>query len=102
MNRATSSTVTTIITNASTSRNNAPEYAAEKQSKRDERTKQRKLEQVEQMISDIETRITELEHLMTDPDVMLDYIKLRDIQEQIETSRVKLDDYYTEWEALSK
>jgi len=91
-----------VAANAVESKNPAPVYEADKQAKREERSKQRKLEQIELSISTIESEIDELANRMTDPEVLHDYILLRDIQEQTERAQAKLDQAYAEWEALSE
>jgi ATP-binding cassette subfamily F protein 3 len=82
--------------------NVVPAYEADKQAKREERNKQRKLEQIEQAIATLEDQITELEHRMSAPDVLHDYMLLRELQEQMERTRVELDQAYAEWEVLSE
>ena len=82
--------------------NVVPVYEADKQAKREERSKQRKLEQIEQSIAILEDQITELENRMVAPDVIHDYVLLRELQQQTELTRAELDQAYSEWEALSE
>lgn len=77
-------------------------YELSKQAKRDERTRQRKLEQLEQNIATLEQQITELEEQLTDPAIFNDYLRIQDIQAQIETHRTSLAQAYEEWETLSE
>ncbi|MFX3636184.1 MAG: ABC-F family ATP-binding cassette domain-containing protein [Candidatus Pristimantibacillus sp.] len=77
-------------------------YELSKQAKRDERTRQRKLEQLEQNIAALEQQITELEEQLTDPAIFNDYLRIQDIQAQIETNRTSLAQAYEEWETLSE
>jgi ATP-binding cassette subfamily F protein 3 len=90
------------VSNATESRNVIPVYEADKQAKREERSKQRKLEQLEQSIATLESKITALDNRMAEPDVLHDYILLRDIQQKTEHARTELDQAYAEWEALSE
>ncbi len=96
---ASSATTTTKTTEA---RNVVPVYEADKQAKREERSKQRKLEQLEQSIAALEDQISELESRMAAPDVLHDYVLLRELQQQTELTRAELDQAYEEWEALSE
>lgn len=101
-NRIAAMGKTAVASNVAETRNAAPVYEADKQAKREERSKQRKLEQLELSIATLEGEITELENRMAAPDVLHDYILLRDIQQQTELTRVELDQAYAEWEALSE
>jgi ATP-binding cassette subfamily F protein 3 len=102
MNRRTTAGGVVVTANAAEARNVVPVYETDKQAKREERGKQRKLEQLEQSIAALEADIAALEERMTVPEVMVDYILLRDIQQQIERARAELDQSYAEWETLSE
>lgn len=101
-NRIAAAGQTSVAANDAEARNFVPDYEADKQAKREERNKQRKLEQIEQSIATFESEITELENRMSAPDVLHDYMLLRDLQQQMERSRVALDQAYAEWETLSE
>ncbi|MUT67869.1 ABC-F family ATP-binding cassette domain-containing protein [Paenibacillus sp. NEAU-GSW1] len=77
-------------------------YESDKQAKRDERAKLRKLEQTEQTISKLEEQIAELEVQLTDPAVFNDYMRIQEIQAQIDAHRASLTAAYEEWEQLSE
>jgi ATP-binding cassette, subfamily F, member 3 len=76
------------------------DYEADKQAKRDERAKQRKREQAEADIAQLEQRLEELELQMTSEEMVTDYMKLRDKQAEAERTRASLDEAYAAWEAL--
>ncbi|MGO4376502.1 multidrug ABC transporter ATP-binding protein, partial [Paenibacillus sp. MCAF20] len=75
-------------TNASKSAaiDNAPatSYEADKQAKREERSRQRKLEQLEQDIASEEQQIAEWEEKLADPAIFNDYVRIQEIQAEIE------------------
>lgn len=77
-------------------------YELDKQAKREERSRQRKLEQLEQDIASLEEQIAELEVQLTDPAIFNDYMAIQEIQAQIETKRNTLTTSYEQWEALSE
>lgn len=101
-NRIAAASHPATTSKAAEARNVVPVYEADKQAKREERSKQRKLEQLEQSITALEDQISELENRMAAPDVLHDYILLRELQQQTELTRVELDQAYSEWEALSE
>lgn len=77
-------------------------YELDKQAKREERTRLRKLEQLEQTIAATEQQIADLEEQLTDPAIFNDYMRIQDIQTQIEAHRTSLTLSYEEWEQLSE
>lgn len=78
----------------------ASSYETEKQAKRDERNRQRKVEQLEGQISELEQLISELENQLTDPDVFNDYVRVAEIQKEIDQKRSDLQQVYEQWEQL--
>jgi ATP-binding cassette subfamily F protein 3 len=76
------------------------DYEADKQAKRDERARQRKREQSEADISRLENELSELELAMASPEMVTDYMKLREKQAEAEKTRVALEEAYQTWEAL--
>ncbi|GBG08112.1 multidrug ABC transporter ATP-binding protein [Paenibacillus agaridevorans] len=78
----------------------ANSYEAEKQAKRDERNKQRKLEQLEAQIAELEGAVAELEEQLTDPAIFNDYISIQEIQASIEEHKQTLSAAYEQWEEL--
>ncbi|MGG0815997.1 ABC-F family ATP-binding cassette domain-containing protein [Paenibacillus alvei] len=75
-------------------------YEADKQSKREERARQRKLEQIEKQIAELEAEIAARELELTEPDVFNDYVRVQFIQEQLDATKAALDEVYAEWELL--
>ncbi len=78
----------------------ASSYEADKQAKREERAKQRRIEQLETEIADGEERIAELEQQLTDPAIFNDYVRIQEIQSEIEQCKTSLAAAYEEWELL--
>ncbi|MDQ0063529.1 ABC-F family ATP-binding cassette domain-containing protein [Paenibacillus harenae] len=79
---------------------NAPatSYEADKQAKREERSRQRKVEQLEQDIANGERQIAELEEKLADPAIFNDYVRIQEIQAEIEKHKTALANAYEEWE----
>jgi len=75
-------------------------YEAEKQSKREERYRQRRLEQLEADIAAAEQEIAELEERLTDPEVYNNYVAIQELQQQIDERKSQLNGWYVEWEKL--
>ncbi|WP_219833938.1 ABC-F family ATP-binding cassette domain-containing protein [Paenibacillus sp. R14(2021)] len=75
-------------------------YEADKQAKRDERSRQRKQEQLENDIARLESEITALEEQLTDPEVYNDYVRVGTIQSDIDTKKAQLQSVYDAWEEL--
>ncbi|ANY70743.1 multidrug ABC transporter ATP-binding protein [Paenibacillus sp. BIHB 4019] len=87
---------------AAVSSDNVSDYALDKQAKREERSRQRKLEQVEADIADLEQAIADLELQLTDPAIFNDYMRIQEIQSQIDQKRIALSEAYEQWETLSE
>lgn len=77
-------------------------YELDKQAKREERSRLRKLEQLEQEIAALEEQIAELEVQLTDPAIFNDYMAIQEIQAKIEEKRTSLNTAYEQWEQLSE
>lgn len=75
-------------------------YEVEKQQKRAERNKQRKLEAIEAEIAQLETSIAEWEEKLADPAVFNDYIRIQEIQAEIAQLKQSLEANYEQWEEL--
>lgn len=76
------------------------DYEADKLAKREERTKQRKVEQVEADIARVEAEVNALEFELTQPGVFNDYLLVQEKNLAIETRKSSLQHYYLVWEAL--
>lgn len=80
----------------------AASYEADKQAKREERNRQRRLEQLEALIAELEDTITGLEHELTLPEVYQDYTAIQERQAVIDRHKTELSAVYEEWEALAE
>lgn len=76
------------------------DYEAEKQAKRDERNRQRKIEQLEREIAGREETVAALERQLAEPDVYNDYVKVQQIQALLDQEKAALERCYEEWETL--
>lgn len=75
-------------------------YEADKQAKREERSRQRRIEQLEADISRLETEIAGLESELASPEVYNDYLLVQEKNEAIDSRRAELEKVYAEWEEL--
>ncbi|MDF2935247.1 MAG: transporter ATP-binding protein [Paenibacillaceae bacterium] len=75
-------------------------YEDNKQAKREERSRQRKVEQLEQEIGRLEQEIAELEEQLTLPEVYNDYIAVQGINAALDAKREELQGHYEAWEQL--
>jgi ATP-binding cassette subfamily F protein 3 len=75
-------------------------YEQEKQQKRDERARQRRIEQVEAELMSLEEEIQELEAEIAQEEVYTNYKKLQEKNEALQTRREKVQQLYAEWEEL--
>jgi ATP-binding cassette subfamily F protein 3 len=75
-------------------------YEADKLAKREERTKQRKLEQVEADIARYESEVSALELELTQPGVYNDYLLVQEKNANIDTKKNALQQLYADWEVL--
>ncbi|CAK4824564.1 unnamed protein product [Aphanomyces euteiches] len=76
------------------------DYEADKLAKREERSKQRKVEQVEADIARIEDEVSALELELTQPGVFNDYLLVQEKNASIEAKKLALQRHYADWEAL--
>ncbi|WP_018886671.1 ABC-F family ATP-binding cassette domain-containing protein [Paenibacillus massiliensis] len=81
-------------------KNGASSYAAGKQAKSEERSRQRKVEAYEQQIAELEETIHALELEMASPEVYQDYEALQAIQGKLEERKQELTEVYSAWEQL--
>ncbi|MNI45217.1 putative ABC transporter ATP-binding protein [compost metagenome] len=89
-------------TDSTSMKTGAASFEADKQAKREERARQRRMEQLEEIIANLETEIERLEHELTDPDVYQDYTAIQERQTIIEEHKTKLTSAYEEWESLAE
>ncbi|MCA1295639.1 ABC-F family ATP-binding cassette domain-containing protein [Paenibacillus sp. alder61] len=79
----------------------ATSYEAEKQAKRQERARARRLEQLEESIAKFESDIADLEAELMLPEVYQDYAVLQERQAAIDKLKSELGAAYEEWEKLA-
>lgn len=75
-------------------------YEQEKQQKRDERAKQRRIEQLEAELMTLEEEIVALEAELALEEVYTDYKRLQETNEAVQSRREKVQALYEEWETL--
>lgn len=74
----------------------------DKETKKKERKIQRQIEDIEQIMSDLETTIAKLEEELCDPDVFSNHEKALIIQTQLDEEKVKHEEYELQWLALQE
>ncbi|WP_375566966.1 ABC-F family ATP-binding cassette domain-containing protein [Bacillus pumilus] len=77
-------------------------YAEEKELKKKERQKQRRIEEIEKRIAVIEEKLGENEELLCDPAIFQNHEKVQDIQTENDTLNQELESLFAEWEELSE
>ncbi|WDH83813.1 ABC-F type ribosomal protection protein [Paenibacillus urinalis] len=92
----------TVVVETTPEKSGAATFQAEKQAKREERNRQRKLDSLEVQIATLEEQIEVQQAEMAKPEVYQDYMKLQEIQQHIETLKSNLSTAYEEWEALAE
>ncbi|MNH87123.1 putative ABC transporter ATP-binding protein YheS [compost metagenome] len=85
---------------ASEGKTGAKSYEADKQAKREERSRQRRIEQLEQLIAQHEDSISGLEAELAEPEVYQDYVAVQERQTRIDGLKAQLTEAYSEWEEL--
>lgn len=75
---------------------------AEKETKTLNRQRQRRLEQLEQMLKEQEAEVNRLEEELCDPAVYGDYVRAKDVQSSLETAREQWELLFHEWEELQE
>lgn len=76
-------------------------FEADKQAKREERNRQRRLAALEEQIQSLEEEISKLDAEMAKPEVYQDYVALQEHQQQQEEKKNQLETIYAEWETLA-
>jgi ATP-binding cassette subfamily F protein 3 len=75
-------------------------YESEKLAKREERQRQRRLEQLELTITALENEVSSIETHLADPIIYNNYVTVQQLQANIEEIKTQLAQYYEEWETL--
>ncbi|MDQ0194019.1 ABC-F family ATP-binding cassette domain-containing protein [Paenibacillus wynnii] len=76
-------------------------FEADKQTKREERTRQRRIAELEENISSLEEEIAGIENEMTKPEVYQDYMALQEHEQDLKIKKERLAGYFSEWEILA-
>lgn len=87
-------------TNATSAKSGAIAFEADKQAKREERARARRIEQLEEQIAELEGKIEALEAELTLPEVYQDYVAVQERQVAIDHHKNELTNVYEEWESL--
>lgn len=81
---------------------NKRSYEQDKEAKKLERQKQRRLQEVEERISIIELQIEKNEELLCDPAIYQDHTKVQEINSENDGYQAELDNLMNEWEVLQE
>ena len=76
-------------------------YEADKQAKREERNRQRRISELEENIARLEEAISAIEHEMTKPEVFQDYMALQEHESDLKDKKGQLGELFSEWEKLA-
>ncbi|WP_079504162.1 ABC-F family ATP-binding cassette domain-containing protein [Mesobacillus jeotgali] len=76
-------------------------YQQDKEAKKLERQRKRRMEEVEALIDKLETEVAEYEELLCDPEVFQDHEKAGEINSKIEAAKETLDELMEEWTELA-
>ncbi|MEK4221798.1 ABC-F family ATP-binding cassette domain-containing protein [Bacillus sp. FSL W8-0102] len=77
-------------------------FALDKEAKKAERKKRRRIEEIEQTIEQKETLLSEKEALLVQPDIFQDYEKAHAINQEIEQLKAEIDQLMEEWTELQE
>ena len=77
-------------------------YQQDKEAKKLERQRQRRIEQIENQIEELEQAVEENEQLLCDPEVFQDHVKSLEINEENEKYKQELEQLMEEWTLLSE
>ena len=77
-------------------------YQQDKEAKKLERQRQRRIEQIENRIEELEQAVEENEQLLCDPEVFQDHVKSLEINEENEKYKQELEQLMEEWTTLSE
>ncbi|MBP3040180.1 ABC-F family ATP-binding cassette domain-containing protein [Bacillaceae bacterium Marseille-Q3522] len=86
-------------------KNNQPEkndYYLDKELKKQERQRLRKIEQLEKKIAELEKNIAENEKLLCEPDIFQDHEKVNKLHKETENLKLELEEQLDEWTDLSE
>lgn len=75
-------------------------YELEKEAKRKERQRIRRIEEIQNLIEELENEVSEKEQQLIDPDVYTDHVKVAEINEEIQKRKNEIEYLLEEWEQL--
>jgi ATP-binding cassette subfamily F protein 3 len=75
-------------------------YELEKEAKKLERQRKRRIQEIEDEIALLESKISENEEILCDPSIYQDHEKVQAINEEINKDKALLEELMNEWEAL--
>ncbi len=76
------------------------QFQNDKQAKKEERKRLRRIEEIEGQIEAYEQQIEEIEHELSQPDVFQDYEKSQELNQKLEEANEGLESLMEEWEGL--
>ncbi|GIP35146.1 ABC-F family ATP-binding cassette domain-containing protein [Paenibacillus sp. J2TS4] len=76
------------------------DYEADKLAKREERSRRRKLDQLEADIAAAERTASEIEEELAQPEVFNDYVLVQQKNDELEQTKAQLEQLYAQWEEL--
>jgi len=76
-------------------------FEADKQAKREERSRLRRIAELEEKIASLEEQIAGIESEMTRPEVYQDYMALQEHEQDLKDKKGQLVQYFDEWEILA-
>ncbi|MEH7346207.1 ABC-F family ATP-binding cassette domain-containing protein [Bacillus sp. JJ1532] len=77
-------------------------YQMDKEAKKLERQKQRRLEEVEKLIGGLEAQIAEFEQLLCEPEIYQDHERVLEITKENNEAKTKLEELVEEWTVLAE
>ncbi|MGG3915127.1 ABC-F family ATP-binding cassette domain-containing protein [Rossellomorea vietnamensis] len=77
-------------------------HKIDKEAKKLERQRKRRVEEIEGLMGSLETTIQEKEDLLCDPDIFQDHEKVQDINESLTKAKEELDSLLEEWTELEE
>ncbi|MGC4378796.1 ABC-F family ATP-binding cassette domain-containing protein [Fictibacillus sp. Mic-4] len=79
---------------------NETTYAYDKEAKRQDRKRMRRIEEIERLLEELEEKQAAYEEALCDPDVYQDYEKTQDYQNKVDSVKDEIEKLMEEWEKL--
>ena len=77
-------------------------YKIDKEAKKAERQRKRRIEEIEAAMELLETEINEYNELLCDPNVFQDHEKVMEVQTKLDNAQESLDQLLEEWAELEE